>query len=327
MRIPLLLLALAQQDPATMADTTARLVLVEVIMRAEGGLSLDRVVDVAVAGDGTIYALTAQGTITQIDSGTPHRTWGGRGASRGKFRQPQAIAVGPSETIYVFDGGLNTISVFDSTGTFLQRGIAPMAFVPFYSLDVDSDGRIYIGAFGDEAPGAQIHVLCPDIECHLRSLGELRPTKDPDAQRFFQSGFIDVGKDEVLFAGLNPFRVERYYLKSGDVETLVKGDLLPDAEPIAFDRTEEDHFTITNWFPQTTGLARMRDGSFVYTAFFPDEARSVLELYDPTGQLKGKSEVPAHMRVEGTLPNGDIVLLRQLGHQEIAVYRFEETQL
>ncbi len=311
------------------ADSTAKqpslsLSLVTVIDKAEGGLTEDVVIDVAVAGDGTVYVLRGDGTLRQYDGEVLRRTWGGKGTAPGQIQQPKGTAIGPEETVYVFDQAVNAISVFDSTGAFVKRKITPVRFIPFYSLGVDQRGFVYVGAFADEQPAAQIHVLCPEIECYVRALGEPRATRDSLAHRFFQSGYIDVGEEDILFAGLNPMRIENYQPSTGDLDTLVTSDLLPDAEPIAFTKEENGRFRITNWHPQTTGISRLGDGRIVYTAFFPSTASSVIRLYDSEGTLIGQADVPANMRVEGALPGGDVVMVRWLGDQEVAIYRLEE---
>jgi hypothetical protein len=282
-----------------------------------------RIVDVAVSRRGAIYALYSGGIIEKYQGGRKVATLRGSAIpqSRGYGDGP-GLAVGPSDRLYVFDRRLNAIAILDQSGNLVSRQTVPHRFEPFYSFDVDDQGRVYFGAYSEDAPRGQVHMLCARIDCYVRSAGEARQTADPEAERFFQSGFVSVAGNRVLFAGLNPFRLERFDLELRSGETFAHSDLLADGEKIAYHKSPDGSRRISNAFPQSTGVAQLPDGRVLHTAFFAEQAHSVLQTFSANGQLQGKSEVLGHVRVEGVLPNGDVVLLRSAGQQEIAIYRY-----
>lgn len=283
-----------------------------------------RIVDVAVSRRGAIYALYSGGVIEKYQDGRKVATIRSDAIpqSRGYGDGPGIAVGGPSDRLYVFNRRLNSIAVLDDTGRLLRRGTIPHRFEPFYSFDVDDQGRVYFGAYSEDAPRGQVHMLCAQIDCYLRSAGQARATADPEAERFFQSGFVSVVGKRVLFAGLNPFRLERFDLELRDRETISQLDLLPDGERIAYHKSPDGSRRISNAFPQTTGVAQLPDGRVIHTSFVPDQARSELRVFNTNGRLQGTSEILGLVRVEGVLPNGNVVLLRSAGQQEIAIYRY-----
>lgn len=282
----------------------------------------NRIVDVAVSREGAAYVLYSAGLIQKYQNGALQTTIRGSAIPRSRgYGDGPGIAIGPRGHVYIFDRRLNAVSVVDDQGQLIRRAVVPHRFEPFYSFDVDSQGRLYFGAYSEDAPEGQVHLLCPNVDCYIRSAGEPRRTQDPEAARFFQSGFVAIAGDRVLFASLNPFRIQQFDLGLAHGRTLASSDLLPDGERIAYRSSPDGTRHITNRFPQTTGVAQLSDGAVLHTAFFAERARSLLQIFDSSGRLRGSSEILGHVRVEGVLPNGDVVLLRSAGQQEVAVYR------
>lgn len=317
----LALLGLAVQGGAgPPADSVARLVFIDTLMTATGGLASDKIVDVAVSSDGAIYALMADGVIRQYQGGDLLRTWGGEGTAPGTFTTPRGIATGPAG-VYVFDRRLQAISVFDKTGAFLHREILPLEIVPFHSMVVARDGKIYIAGFAERMPDAQVHVLCPEISCHIQSLIESRPTRNPAAKRFFQGGFLAFQGTGLIFAALNPYRLVRVDPVSGIAITVAHDDLLRDGEAIAFHVNADSTWTITNRYPRTTGIVLLASGNLLYTAILPDRAATAIRVVAPDGHVRASTEVPTNFTIAGVLPNGTLVFLRYTRRQELSLYR------
>lgn len=307
--------------PAQAGTLQEELRLVSTLVRTAPGDS-NRVVDVAVSRGGAVYVLYSAGFIEKYQNGRRTATIRGNAVPRSRgYGDGPGIAAGPAGQVYIFDRRLNAIAVVDDAGRLVRRALVPHRFEPFYSFDVDARGRLYFGAYSEDAPEAQVHLLCPDVDCYLRSAGEPRRTVDPEASRFFQSGFVSVSGERVLFAGLNPFRLQQFDLELRQGRTLAASNLLADGERIAYHRSADGSRQITNRFPQTTGVAQLPNGTILHSAFFAERARSVLQVFDASGRLAGSSEILGHVRVEGVLPNGDVVLLRSAGQQEVAVYR------
>jgi hypothetical protein len=303
------------------SDTAPHLSLVRVILADPGGMTPEHIVGAVVGAGGAIYVLRGDGSVHRYRNGVLDRTWGGKGTANGKFWNPEGIAAGPSGRLYIFDTPLNAISVFDSSGVFLKRTILPVRFSSFVSMAVASDGSILISAFAGDASPGQIFLLCPDVECPVRSLGGLRHTRDSLATRFFQGGFLTVAGDTAFFAGLNPFRLQRYDLRTGCATMLARGALLADAESLAFQHLPSGRIRVTTLFPQSTGLVRLPNGDLVYTAFFPDDAHSVMHIFAGNGQLRSTVSIPTLLLVEDVLPNGNLLVLRTAEREELAEYR------
>ena len=305
-------------------DDELRLVSV-VLRKTPSPADSVRVVDVAVSRGGAVYVLLSSGVIEKHQGGRRVATIQGSAVPRSRgYGDGPAIAAGPPGQVYVFDRRLNAVSLLDDAGRVVRRATVPHRFEPFYSFDVDARGRLYVGAYSEDAPQGQVHLLCERVDCYVRSAGGPRRTADPEAARFFQGGYVSVAGDRVLFATLNPFRLERFDLELRNARTVVPhSDLLPDGEPISYRKLPDGSRQINNRFPQTTGVAQLPDGRILHTAFLPERAASVLQVFDPAGRLEGSSEILGHVRVEGVLPDGGVVLLRSAGAQEVAVYRFE----
>ncbi len=309
--------------PQMLPDTVVSLSLVKVIVADSGGMAMESIVDAAAAGDGSIYVLRANQRVQQYRGGELRREWGGKGTARGKFWFAQGLAVNASNQVYVLDAGLNAVSVFDSSGTLLDRTIMPEHFTSFVDMAVAPDGSILLSAYGGPEKQGQIFVLCPEVECPVRAPGNVRATRDSLATRFFQGGFLALAGDSVFFAGLNPFRIEKYDLVSGERSPIASSDFLGDAEALAFRHLPDDQLKITNVFPQSTGIVRLLDGRLVYSAFFPARAESEISIYMPDGRILLTKRLPTMLRVQDLLPNGDLLAVRVVDREELVEYRLQ----
>lgn len=307
----------------TPQDSIGSLSLVRVVVSDSGGMTAERIVDAAVGTDGSIYVLRAGGSVQRLLVNGEVKSWGGRGTEDGKFWRPTGLAVGSPDSVYVYDEALSAITVFDSSGAFIRRVILPVRLTAFVDMRAGTDGTVFLSAYGEDTRPAQIFVLKPGAKDAVLRLGVLRPTRDSLATRFFQGGFLSISGDSVFFAGLNPFRIERYDYRNGTYASLSRGNLLTDGESVAFKHLHDDQICVTNRFPQSTGLARLPNGDLVYTAFFPRDAHSVLEVLTAEGHVKLRAELPTLFRVRDVLPNGDLLVIRAVAREELAEYRIE----
>ncbi|MGI8842316.1 MAG: hypothetical protein ACR2HZ_01355 [Gemmatimonadaceae bacterium] len=305
---------------ASVAAQDIRLHKLRTLIADTGDLRRERVRDVAVGGDGRISVLYGRKVLTFASDTTRRVDTIGSGKPTGAFVDAVGLAYGRDNTLYVFDRKLNAIAVFDSSGRFVRRVIVPLELSFLRQMVIDSDGTIIIAAFASDFPTAQIHLLCPAIDCHVRSSGSSRPTKDSLAFAFFQSGPIALERGSVILAHINPFWIERIDLSTGGATTLVRSDDLPDGEPIAVGYTD-GRLRLVNRFPQTTGIVRDDLGRWLVSGFSPDSVRSFIALYSASGNLLAKASIPGYFAVKAILSNQKILVLRQVGSLELVEYR------
>ena len=304
---------------------TPRLVVGSVLFEASGGLLEDRIIDAAVAKDGSVFALLGSSTIVRLERGRsePLSVFGGKGTRLGHFIRPTGLAVSEDQRVLVFDAGLNAITVFDWYGRPLERSIINVPFISFVSMTVASSGDVFLSGFTPEVPTGQVYRICSRLDCDPIPLGGTRATRDSSAAQFFQGGYLANGVGGVLFAGVNPLRINRFDVATARWDTLVVSDLLVDAEQVAFRRLPNGQTSFSNAFPQTTNLQELPDASVAYSAFFPAKASSVFLLFDPAYRIALAAELPAFISLEGVFPDGDLLVRRMVSKEQLVVYRLE----
>lgn len=296
-----------------------RLELVRVVVAASGN-TVDRIIDADVSVDGSVYVLLAGNTVRRYVGDRLVSEWGGRGPARGKFEAAEVIFAG-ADGIYVYDSGLYALSQFDSSGRFLARTTLPWGVQAPTSLAVVGDTVLLSGYAELATQPGQVYAFCFKTECEPRAIGGLRPTVDSAATRFFQGGMISTKSDTAVVATVNPLKIFKFHVGSSNALVILESDLLPDGEPVAFQRLPEDRISISNLYAQTTGFEPRRGGGFYYTAFFPETASSKFGLLDSNGLPESEAELPSYFAVKGVFPNGDLLVIRFADTQEVAVYR------
>jgi len=104
---------------------------------------------IALDSEGSIYVLDASDPMIvreppQVQAFTSAgqflRKWGSRGTKEGQFTEPNGIAVGEGDEVYVTDKGNDCVQVFTSEGDFLRQWQveSPRA------ITVEGDGNLYI---------------------------------------------------------------------------------------------------------------------------------------------------------------------------------------
>jgi len=119
---------------------------------------------VIVAPDGDILYADA-GTTRDNAGGGFHRirvmspsgglkaSWGSKGSEQGRFRAPQALALGPDNRVYVADTYNNRVQVFERDGTFVRAwgtlGTGNGQMKEPRGIAVDKDGKVYVSDSGN----------------------------------------------------------------------------------------------------------------------------------------------------------------------------------
>lgn len=298
-----------------------RLELVRVIVRSAGSIGVDRINDVDVAPDGSVYVLIEGNVVRRYVDGQVVAEWGGRGPARGKFESAQAIFAGV-EGVYVYDSGLYALSRFDSSGRFVSRTTLPLGIVAPTSLAVVDQEHVLLSGYAELAPQpGQVYQFCFVADCEPRAIGGLRSTRDSAATPFFQGGIIALRADTAFVATINPLRIFKFGLGTTQAATMVESALLPDGESEAFQRLPDDRISISNLYAQTTGFEARPDSGFLYTAFFPETARSIFGILDSRGMPTEDAELPSYFAIKGVFPNGNLLVMRFADSQEVAIYR------
>jgi hypothetical protein len=303
------LLAFAAAPP----DTTPGLELVRVLAAAEGGLSDDRFVDAGVGADGTVFALTGNGTIRRFRAGAPLSSWAGPGMDEGRFVRPEALALGRGA--YVLESG--TLTELDSTGAPTARRRLPFSLAEPVSLAVAPDGMLLVSAVAGNGPAADVFAFCPALDCPVRRFGVVASDSLSGA-RERTPGLVAVHGDTVVYASLWRYRIVRYVPGSDAPGVLVEGDLLA----VSASTADSSHtLGRAGMAPRATGLVPLRGGGFVYSAFFPARGASMLQFLNASGNVVLSAELPIYLRAEGELPNGDLLFLRIIKDEQLVIYR------
>lgn len=104
---------------------------------------------IEVKSDGSVYATDNGGRVRKYGpTGNLIQVFGSLGSGPGQFRNPQDIAIGPFEKIYVVDDFNSRIQIFDYAGNYLTEfgsfGSGDGQFDRPTAIDVDRDGHIYV---------------------------------------------------------------------------------------------------------------------------------------------------------------------------------------
>lgn len=163
----------AQRDGVVRAQGPgARLVLTEVLRlgSAFGDDAFGRVMDVELGPTGRIYvADDLRWNIVVFDgAGRLLRRVGRRGQGPGEFERPWYLAVDRNDSLFVWDGALDRISVFGPDFRFARSFPAPGRWT-VSGFSVRTDGTLLVGAFASGIAG-MIHVLNREGRV-LRSFG------------------------------------------------------------------------------------------------------------------------------------------------------------
>jgi hypothetical protein len=159
--------------------------------------AFSRVEDVKIAGD---LLLVLEGSVKQVLvytlSGHKVGSFGGPGAGPGEFGQPTALAIGPSNSVYVLDIRQQRFAIFDSTYHFVRnvdfgsRGLTGRVLPwPMY---VDKEGNIYVR-------------------------GQLLRSQDSVQIREVQVGYLRIGEAAVDTLLLAPY-LRHQYVPSANIE-------------------------------------------------------------------------------------------------------------
>lgn len=120
----LLVAAVAAWSPTQAADASLTIkTRASKVIQKPGSDPLRMPSDAALGPEGELYVVDGvRHRIVAFDSnGKTRFTWGGFGASPGKFSYPLGIAAGPEGTLYIADTGNRRVQAFTAEGKFLNE--------------------------------------------------------------------------------------------------------------------------------------------------------------------------------------------------------------
>lgn len=136
--------------------------------------------------------------------------FGGFGAAKGRFNQPEGMAIDARGTVYVSDRGNNRIQVFDLRGRYVRTiggfGTTLGRFRSPGKLDFDTSGRLYVLDVGNN----RVQVLDPASGKGLRAFGAKGSA--PGQLNQPESMCIDPHTNLVYVVDTGNFRVQAYDL-------------------------------------------------------------------------------------------------------------------
>jgi sugar lactone lactonase YvrE len=139
-------------------DVSGRLLMVigkkDVAGNNESTDTFNGVSDVAVAGNGDIFAADGEGGNSRVvkfsKEGRFIKSWGTKGSGNGEFNTPHSIAIDSKGRVWVCDRGNKRLQVFDQDGKYLDQ---MSQFGTPVSVFITKDDVMYVA---DPAPENQI---------------------------------------------------------------------------------------------------------------------------------------------------------------------------
>jgi fibronectin type 3 domain-containing protein/TolB-like protein len=203
----------------------------------------NRIIDVAVGPQGTIYALDQGNYVVHAygQAGEYLFSFGGRSRRNGKFQRPSGITVGNLGVVCVSDEEKNTVQLFDSTGRFLislgSEGKGRGQFKKPVGIAATSGGLIFVAdranrrvqVFSFATPAKETTDTVPTLEKPVRiAIFDLKNNNPAAASRgygqsiseMFITAFANRPNFEVIERKqLKKVLDEIYFDQSGIVET------------------------------------------------------------------------------------------------------------
>jgi hypothetical protein len=163
--------------------------------------------DVTVDSAGNVYQVNATNNMVRKFSpdGTLITGWGTSGSGDGQFLDPNALATGPDNRIYVGDFGNDRVQWFTPAGVYLgQFATGPMA-----GLDVGADGNVFVA----DSLSDEIRVYDPS-GTPLDTVGE----NGSGAGDIDNVSDVDIGDDGRIYAADTSSGMIRVYAPDGSYQ-------------------------------------------------------------------------------------------------------------
>jgi hypothetical protein len=173
---------------------------------------LARISDIAVDSRGRIYvAEAAQSMVLEYDDdGAFVRQIGREGEGPGEFRRPEALAVSPRDELLVADR--QSVSIFDSTRTFVSRFDHHLVDSSIHGLVASGAGHVFLSCF--EMWGQKvIHKFSRDGTPLVSFCDSYAAGHDEDfrIEQVYAGGPIDTDpQGRICYSQLTPYEIRKF---------------------------------------------------------------------------------------------------------------------
>lgn len=258
---------------------------------ATEGLTLGQPIDLSIAPNGDLVIVDLfDRTLTRVSNGGAVRWKVGRsGEGPGEFRLPYRAAVGPQDSIIVFDASSKEISWFDADGSYARRKRLPLPMSAVDKVALLEDGHVVVVGFVPSGPGAEfgIHVFTPDL-AHIRSFGPVPPVSERRTLASWGVGGLDVTPEgNLLYTRRVPYEIYSFG---------VDGQRIGMLGPGAMEASPDDSYVES----RSQGRIRMGHGSkfvprpipamalgggWILGGLLKDEELARWDVFGPDGRL------------------------------------------
>lgn len=210
---------------------------------------------------------------------------GQRGRGPGEFLQPWLVAVGPADSVFVWDAGLASIQVFDPALRHGRSFRVPSHWIISGMVFLDSD-RIVVAAFGrGESHG--LHVLGARDGAHIESFGpSIFPPQDLGGfEGSLLGGSVAGTTRGVVYTTRTPYSI--YFLDdAGIAQHVCTGDRSWTTEPqqVVVHAAEG---TGLQWdrFVHSARILSLGGGRYLNVIVDPTADRRILDVLDGSCRL------------------------------------------
>jgi len=324
--------ATAQQTPVirlrNVDKPDERLTVTLRLIRSVGSLEGERdafgnIWDADLDSRGRIYVADyGQAQVTVFDNnGRYLRTIGRRGSGPGEFQNPMQIAVGPGDTLLVFDIGLRRLSKFAPDGAYVGQEVLEHISAA-NDIEFLPNGDVAVVGFTPMVE-AVVHVFDRNLKLR-RSFAD---ASSLDVQYFSESllgGYTDLTPSGlILYSQKSPFEL-RLYKADGSLLwrcTGLEGETTP---PTAVVTVVGDRRSL-DWkrFIHSTGVFALSDSLFLNIITDPGRDKRRLDVIDRNCRLRATSilDVPFSLLTSRKMGT-DLVFtgIRSIKFPEVVVY-------
>lgn len=292
---------------------------VAVVANGSGGLADDRMVDVEVSRNGTVFAARASGWIIRLTPDPRTRLPMKADSERFDFH-PTALASDSNGDLWVF-GSASSVLLLDENLHLVARRDLPVVFAGIRSAAFTPSGDLAVSGYNLQSPFAQIHLFCKEMNCIRYSIKEGPSFRHWESNRVFPGGILNDDREKdggpIYYASPQVHSIFRL-VRGQTGKYILKPIALPDSTWLK--GTNVDPLPSN---AEPTGIVPIGK-DILYTVFSPGNARTTIVELTPNGETVGAAHIPSDLRVEAILSRNQFLVLRYAKRQQLAVYEIAE---